>query len=262
MSDIPVLFEVDGDIATITLNRPKAGNALDAASAEALFDHAIRCDLDPAIRCVVLKGEGKLFCGGGDVGGFSAAGDDIGAYLSKLAGVLHMAVIRLMRMPKPLLVAVNGPAAGAGMSIALAGDVVIAGRSASFSTAYGAIGLTADGGMSWLLPRLIGMRRTQDLLLTSRRVDSAEALEIGLVTRVVDDEALAEETARTAQVLAAGAVNAAGRIKDLLLSTLGESLEGQLEREVRMVTQSGLDAESREGVAAFLEKRKPDFKGA
>lgn len=261
MSDAPVLLDIRGDIATITLNRPTAGNALDAASAEALLDIAIQCDLDLAIRCVVLRGSGKLFCGGGDIDGFRTAGDGIGAYLSKLAGVLHMAIIRLMRMPKPLLVAVHGPAAGAGMSLALAGDVVIASPAASFSTAYGKLGLTADGGMSWFLPRLVGMRRAQDLLLTSRRVDAQEALDMGLVTRVVDQDLFDAEVEQTARSLADGPTNAFGRTKELLLETLGESLEGQLEREVRMITRCGLDAESAEGLASYLEKRKANFKG-
>jgi len=260
MTEKSILFNVDGDIATITLNRPDAGNALDESCTSLLLDATTRCELDPAIRCVVLTGRGKLFCGGGDIGGFRTAGDDIGEYLSKLAGILHMSVTRLMRMPKPLLVSVNGPAAGAGMSLALAGDVVIAGRSANFTTAYGAIGLTADLGMSWHLPRLVGMRRAQDLLYTSRRVASDEALEIGLVTAVVDDDALAEETAKRARRLADGAIGAIGRTKALLLNTYGESLETQLEYEARAITHSGMSAESREGVSAFLEKRKPVFK--
>ncbi len=262
MTDGPVLFAHDGDIGTVTLNRPNAGNALDRASAEALLDIAIRCDLDPAIRCVVVRGAGKLFCGGGDIAGFQEAGDDIGAYLSKLAGVLHMAIARLMRMPKPMLVAVHGPAPGAGMSLALAGDSVIVSRSASFSTAYGSIGLSPDGGMSWLLPRLVGMRRAQDLLLTSRKVNAEEAVTLGLATRLVDDDAFDREVDAMARKLADRPVNAFARTKSLLLDSTTDCLEGQLEREIRMLTQSGLDAESREGLAAFTDKRKPQFKGA
>jgi len=261
MSDAPVLLTVDGDIATITLNRPSAGNAIDMATAEALLDAAIACDLDPAVRCVVLTGNGKLFCGGGDLASFQAAGDDLGAFLSKLAGLVHMTVTRLMRMPKPVLVVVNGPAAGAGMSLALAGDVVLAGHRAHFSTAYGQIGLTADGGMTWHLPRLVGMRRAQDLLITGRRVHADEALAIGLVSELVDDEDLAQVAALRARSLADGAVRAAGRVKELLLASLGESLEGQLERETRAITASGMDPECREGVAALLARRKPDFPG-
>lgn len=261
MSDKPVLLTVDGDIATITLNRSSAGNAIDMATAEGLLDAAIACDLDPVVRCVVLTGTGKLFCGGGDLASFQAAGAGLGGFLSKLAGLLHMAVSRLMRMPKPVLVVVNGPAAGAGMSLALAGDVVLAGRRAHFSTAYGQLGLSADGGMTWHLPRLVGMRRAQELLITGRRVHSEEALAIGLVSELVDEEDLAQVAAERARALADGAVGAIGRVKNLLLATLDESLEGQLERETRAITASGLDPESREGVAAFLARRKPDFAG-
>lgn len=260
MRDQPVLFDVDGDVATITLNRPDAGNAINLESAEALFDIAICCELDPTIRCVVLKGNGKLFCGGGDIGGFLAAGEEIAAYLSELAGVLHIAVQRFARMPKPLLVAVNGPAAGAGMSLAIGGDIVVAARSSSFTTAYGGIGLSPDGGMSWHLPRLVGIRLAQELLLTGRRVSADEALAIGLVMKVVEDGDLDKEIASMARKLADGPVNALGRTKDLLYTTFRETLESQLEREIRMITQSGSDAESSEGISAFIEKRKANFK--
>src|SRR3546814_36030 len=154
--------------------------------ARALLQAAIRCDTDPAIRCVVLTGAGKLFCGGGDVQAFSAAGDQVSSYLSELAGTLHMAVTRLMRMAKPLLVLVNGPAAGAGLSLAICGDMVLAARSAHFTAAYGMVGLSPDGGMSWLLPRLIGMRRAQAMIIGNQRVSANEAEAIGLVTRTVD----------------------------------------------------------------------------
>lgn len=259
MNEASVMIEVSSAIARITLNRPANGNAIDMDTAQRLFDAAVQCDLDPAIRCVVITGRGRLFCAGGDIGEFAAAGEDIGPFLSKLAGVLHMAIARFMRMPKPLLVAVNGPAAGAGMSLALAGDLVLAGTSASFSTAYGQIGLTADGGMSWHLPRLVGMRRAQEMLVTGRRVAAPEALEIGLVSEVIDDERLSERTDVLAHELAARATAAIGRTKGLLLNSMTADLEGQLEAEARAIVASGMGPESREGVTAFLEKRKPDF---
>ena len=138
---------MEGSIATITLNRPQAGNSLDLALAHALLQAAIRCDTDDAVRCVVLTGAGKLFCAGGDVGAFESARDTMPTMLSELAGTVHMAVSRFMRMRKPLLVLVNGPAAGAGLSLAIGGDIVIAARNAHFTAAYGAIGLSPDGGM-------------------------------------------------------------------------------------------------------------------
>src|SRR3546814_7158549 len=137
MSDAPSLRSINSAAATLTFNRPQAGNAIDLPLARARLQAAIRCDTDPAIRCVVLTGAGKLFCGGGDVQAFSAAGDQVSSYLSELAGTLHIAVTRLMRMAKPLLVLVNGPAAGAGLSLAICGDMVLAARSAHFTAAYG-----------------------------------------------------------------------------------------------------------------------------
>jgi 2-(1,2-epoxy-1,2-dihydrophenyl)acetyl-CoA isomerase len=260
-TEAPLLVSIDGAIATLTLNRPAAGNTINLPMAQALLQAAIRCDNDPALRCVVLTGAGKLFCGGGDVASFAAAGDQVPAFLSGLAGTLHMAVTRLMRMPKPILVLVNGPASGAGLSLALSGDIVLAARSAHFTAAYGAVGLTPDGGMSWLLPRLVGMRKAQEMIITNRRVSAEDAERIGLVTRTVDDATLAEEGARQAGILTASATSAIAGARALLLESYGGSFEGQLERETRSITASGSTKECREGVAAFLDRRKPDFQG-
>lgn len=261
MNDSPVLLTMDGPIATVTLNRPQFANTISQALADALLDAAIRCDADPAVRCVVLTGNGKLFCGGGDISAFAAAGDKVPAFLNRLAGTLHMAVTRFLRMSKPLLVLVNGPAAGAGLGLAIAGDVVIAARSAHFTAAYGAVGLTPDGGVSWLLPRLIGMRRAQEIILTNRRIPAEEAAEIGMVTRTVDDDQLAGEGARMARQLARSATGAIAGARALLLESANTPLETQLERETRTIALAGGSAECREGVSAFLERRKPDFSG-
>lgn len=252
-------FTVEGPIATLTLNRPAAGNTIDLPLAGALLQAAIRCDQDEAIRCVVLTGEGRLFCGGGDVSGFAAAGEGISSFLSELAGILHMAVSRLMRMPKPLLVLVNGPAAGAGLSLAISGDVVLTARTAHFSASYGGVGLTPDGGMSWLLPRLVGLRRAQEIILANRRVGAEEAERIGLVTRVVDDPDLADEGRAQAERLAETATAAVGAARALLAESFGAALEQQLEREARSISAASRSSDCREGVAAFLERRKPKF---
>lgn len=152
----PVLLTRDGGVATITLNRPDQGNAIDMDLARALGAAARDCAGDPAVRCVVLAGNGRLFCAGGDIASFAAAGDRAGAFLHELASALHEAALVLARMDKPLLTLVHGPAAGAGLSLALLGDVVLAGEAAHFTAAYSGIGLTPDGGMSWLLPRRRG----------------------------------------------------------------------------------------------------------
>lgn len=257
----PVRFSVENGIAHITLNRPDAGNAIDLPMARALADIANRCQSDAAIRCVVLTGSGRLFCAGGDIGAFRAAGDDVEAMLLDLAGTLHVAVARFARMAKPLLTLANGPAAGAGLSLAIAGDVVLCGASAHFTAAYGGIGLTPDGGMSWLLPRLIGLRKAQEMILTNRRVKADEAERIGLVTRTVGDDALAADGAAIAQSLARAATGAVGAARALLRDTFQTSLETQLETEALSISRAGASAEGREGVAAYFAKRPPDFIG-
>jgi 2-(1,2-epoxy-1,2-dihydrophenyl)acetyl-CoA isomerase len=166
-----------------------------------------------------------------------------------------MAFSRFLRMRKPLVTLVNGPAAGAGMSLAIAGDVAIAARSAHFTAAYGALGLSPDGGMSWRLPRLVGLRLAQDIILTNRRVTSEEAATIGLVSRVVEDDALAETGVKVAAELAAAPTAALGAARNLLLDSFETSLEAQLEREARSIAALGRSAETRARVAAFLTRR-------
>jgi 2-(1,2-epoxy-1,2-dihydrophenyl)acetyl-CoA isomerase len=261
MTVAAVMLDIEGGVATISLNRPDVGNAVNLMLAQGLLEAAMRCDQDDAIRCVVLTGRGKLFCGGGDLGDFAAAADQIPAFLGELAGTLHRALALLMRMKKPLLVLVNGPAAGAGLSLAIAGDIVLAARSAHFTAAYGSIGLSPDGGMSWHLPRLVGMRRAQEMIIGNRRVPADEAERIGLVTRTVDDADLAAEGARQAALLAASPTAAIGAARTLLLDSFDGPFEGQLDRETRSIAASGGTAECREGIAAFVARRKPDFQG-
>ncbi len=261
MHEHPLRVDISAGTATLTLNRAQAGNAIDLPTAEALVAAAVRCEADESIRCVVLTGVGRLFCGGGDMAALAAAGDHLPEVLSELVGALHTAVSKLMRMRKPLLVLVNGPAAGAGLSLAVMGDVVLAVRSAHFSAAYGAVGLTADGGLSWHLPRLIGLRRAQEMMLTNRRVTAEEAAEMGLVTRVVDDDALTSEGAALAQRLAGSATLAIGGARTLLLESFGGGLEAQLDREARSMIRAGATRDGREGIAAFLARRKPVFAG-
>jgi 2-(1,2-epoxy-1,2-dihydrophenyl)acetyl-CoA isomerase len=258
-SPLPLLFERDGAVAKLTLNRPEAGNSINVPLARALMEASIVCDEDDTIRCVLLTGAGRLFCAGGDIGGFSAAGEQIPSLLKELTAYLHMAISRFMRMGKPLVTAVNGAAAGAGFSLALLGDITLAARSAKFTLAYGGIGLSPDGGSTWLLPRLVGMRRAQELALTNKRVSAEEAAALGLVTRTVDDDALAGEAASVAAQLAGSATRALGRTRNLLLSSFSASLEEQMELEARAIAASGRDSEGREGVAAYIAKRKPDF---
>lgn len=254
-----LLLNIKGAVATLTLNRPELGNAIDLSMAQAILRAAIRCDQDPAIRCVVITGAGRLFCAGGDLGSFTAAGDGVPGFLSELAGVLHLALSRLIRMAKPLVVLVNGPAAGAGMSLSLVGDIVLAARSAHFTPAYGAIGLSPDGGLSWHLPRLVGMRRAQEILLLNRRLSAQQAQEMGLITRLIEDDQLLIEGDAMAQSLAAAATPAISRVRQLLLHSYGAELEAHLEQEARGIASVSAGPEAREGIAAFIAKRSPNF---
>jgi 2-(1,2-epoxy-1,2-dihydrophenyl)acetyl-CoA isomerase len=227
--------------------------------ARQLMHAAILCDEDDTIRCVLLTGTGRLFCAGGDVGAFNAAGDGIGAMLKEITAYLHMAMSRFARMDKPLVTAINGPAAGAGFSIAIAGDIALAAQSAHFTLAYTALGLSPDGGSTWLLPRLVGLRKAQELALTNRRVGAEEAERMGLVTRIVADDALAEEAMTVARTLAEAPTGALGRTRALLQSSFAATLETQMEAEARAIAASGRTPHGREGIRAFADRRKPDF---
>ncbi|NNM58139.1 enoyl-CoA hydratase/isomerase family protein [Acidocella sp.] len=255
----PVLLTRAGAVARLTLNRPEAGNAIDPAMARALREAAIVCAEDLAIRCVVLGAGGRMFCAGGDIGAFSSQLENLGALTRALTADLHAAMAIFARMEKPLITAVNGPAAGAGFSLALAGDLVLAGQSAVFAPAYGGIGLSPDGGASWLLPRLVGLRRAQEMLLLGLRLNAEQALAEGMITRLYPDETLQAEADEMAARVAGGAVRAWGRTRALLLESFAATLPAQLDAEARAIAQSGNDAEAREGIAAFLARRKPDF---
>jgi len=261
-SESPVLLTRENGIACVTLNRPKAGNSIDVPLARALMETAIECDEDDGIRCVLLTGAGRMFCAGGDVSGFGAAGDKIPALVKELTAYIHSAISRFSRMNKPMVVAVNGPAAGAGFGFALLGDIVLAAESSHFTMAYTAIGLSPDGGTTWLLPRLAGLRRAQEWAVTNKRILPQEALATGLITRIVADDALAAEALALAAQLAGSAIRAIGRTRNLLLESFGNSLETQLELEARGIAAGGRDPEGKEGIAAFLAKRKPDFRPA
>lgn len=252
-------FGLEGPVARITLDREEMGNALDIPMARALMEAAIACDENDAIRCVLLTGRGRLFCAGGDIAAFNAAGDQLPSYLKEITAYLHLAIARLARMNKPLVTAVNGPAAGAGFSLAILGDIVLAAPAAHFTLAYTAIGFSPDGGATWLLPRLIGLRQAQELILRNRRVKADEAVALGLITRVVAEGALEPEAMALAQELAQSATSALGASRRLLLDSFSTSIETQMEHESRAIAGQARTPEGREGVAAFVEKRRPNF---
>ena len=253
-----VTVDVRDRVARLTLNRPEAGNALSLdlvtelrAAAEGLQGSDV--------GAVILSGAGKAFCVGGDLRWMHDAGDEVRESVLRLATQFHDGIEALTALDAPLIAAVRGAAAGGGMSLAICGDIVLAAESAKFTMAYSAIGFSADGGSSWTLPRLVGWRRATELMLLNERIDAARAVELGLATRVVADDALDAEAGELAARLAAGPTDAHGAIKRLLRASATRGFSEQLAEESRQIAERAAAPNGREGVAAFLEKRVPSF---
>jgi len=261
MSYETITVQRDGGVASITLNRPDAFNALSMTLGRELFHAALDVDEDPAVRCVVITGAGKAFCAGGDVKDFVDALPRIGAHIKELTTYLHGTISRLARSDKPVIVAVNGVAAGGGMSLALSGDLVVAAESARFTMAYSKIAATPDGSSSYFLPRLIGLRRSMELYFTNRVLSAREAVDWGLITRAVPDGELHSTVAALAGELAQGPTKAFGGAKRLFHQSTWESLETQMELESQAIAASGHTEDFRGGVTAFAQKKTPTFRG-
>jgi 2-(1,2-epoxy-1,2-dihydrophenyl)acetyl-CoA isomerase len=257
-----LIFEVREHVAHITLNRPAAANALNLELAQELEEVSLLCDEDPAVRAVLLSGNGRIFCAGGDLKSFAAQEPaHLAAHLKRVTLYLHQAIHRFARMRAPVVAAVNGNAGGAGMSLTCAADLVIAAESARFTLAYTRVGLTPDGSSTYYLPRIIGVRRTMDLALTNRLITAREAENMGIVTRVVEDADLAAEALKLATELAHGATNAFGGVKRMLYASMNNSLAEQMELETEVIAEVSRTADAREGIASFLAKRPPVFTG-
>ncbi|MGH8013961.1 MAG: enoyl-CoA hydratase/isomerase family protein [Candidatus Binataceae bacterium] len=260
MSDL--IFEKRDHVAYLTLNRPDAANALNAGLVREINDAVRQCEIDADVRAVLLTGAGKMFCGGGDLKAFaSQPPSELPGYLKEVTHYLHGAIAHFARMRAPVIVAVNGNAGGGGMSLACAGDIVLAGESSRFTLAYTRVGLTLDGSSSYFLPRVIGLRRTMELALTSRTLSAQEAQSVGLITRVVADAALLAEADKVAKELASGATLAYGGVKRLMAMTSNNTLEQQMELESTIIAEMGGTRDGQEGISAFLAKRAPKFQG-
>ena len=248
-------------VATLTLSRPEAYNALNMPLGRELFEASLELDDDPDVRCIVITGAGRAFCAGGDVKDFVDNLGRIGSHIKELTTYLHGAVSRFCRSDKPVIMAINGIAAGGGFSFALSGDLVVAAESAKFTMAYSKIAATPDGSSSYFLPRLIGLRRAMELYFTNRVLTAREALEWGLVTRVVPDGELKSTVTALAAELAQGPTKAFGAAKRLLHQSTWESLETQMELEAQAIAASGRTEDFRAGVTAFAQKATPTFQG-
>lgn len=254
-----IQLEIRESVAFLSLARPDAANTMNLEFGREFLAAAFAIEAAPSVRAVVLTGLGKNFCFGGDLKGMVASGTDVRAYLSELTTNLHAGMALLARLDAPVIAAVNGTAAGAGLGLVLAADLAIAARSAKFAPAYTGVGLTPDAGCTFLLPRAVGYKRAMELLLTNRVLDAEHALDWGLVNQVVEDERLQETAAALAARLAAGPVGAFGAVKRLLAEA-EPGFDAQLARESRSIAARGMTAEGREGIAAFLEKRAPRFR--
>ncbi|MGV9672146.1 enoyl-CoA hydratase/isomerase family protein [Gordonia sp. NPDC003504] len=251
-----------GSVLTIAMSSPAAGTSLDdraLADGTAALHEVARGERE--VGAILLRGTGANFCAGGNVRAFAAAAHRP-TYLRDLADNFHAFVLALAAADRPVVAAVSGWAAGAGMSIVLHADIAIGGAGTKLRPAYPGIGLTPDGGMSWMLPRVVGLARARDIILSDRVIDAEEALAIGILSRIVDDTEVAAEAAAVAEKLAAGPRSALSATRRLLTASTTDSLAEHLAAEAASISARSGEPEGTEGVDAFLGKRRPDFGAA
>jgi len=254
-----ILTDTRGAVCRIRLHRPEKFNSFNRPMALALQAALEAASADPAVRCVYLTGEGKAFCAGQDL---TEATDPAGPGIETIVHEHYNPIIRRIRtMEKPVVCGVNGVAAGAGANLALCCDVVVAAAGASFIQAFSKIGLIPDSGGTWFLPRIAGFQRASAWMMLGDKVPAEEARAAGLVYKVVDDAALQDEAQRVAAVLAAMPTRGLALTKRLLNASFAHTLDQQLDLEGRLQVEAAKTHDYNEGVSAFLEKRKPVFKG-
>jgi 2-(1,2-epoxy-1,2-dihydrophenyl)acetyl-CoA isomerase len=258
----PVLLRIADGIAHVTLNRPDVSNGMNVELLKALCDAIMVCHGEPSVRAVLLTGEGKNFCAGGDVHTFASKGEKLPDYIRQATAYLQNAVASMIRLEAPVIASVHGFAAGGGgFGLVCASDMVVAGASAKFLAGATRVGMAPDAGVSVTLPRLVGLRKATAILLTNPVITAAEALELGIINRVVPDAELADVSLALARELAGGAPKALAATKRLLWSGIGTSVEQCLPEEARTVSELAGTADAREGLAAVIERRKPIFTG-
>ena len=259
MADYETLtLDVRDGVAHLTLNRPESANGISMGLARDVLAASLQIAADPGARVVLLTGAGPRFCAGGDLKSF-ADESDLPSHLRAVLAPFHAGLSNLVRGDAPIVAAVQGAAAGAGMGFVGAADLVVAGESAVFLMAYASVGLSPDGSSSWFLPRLVGLRRAMELTLTNRTLSAAEALDWGLVNQVVPDDELQDAGAKLAAKVAAGSAPALAAAKRLMHTSLEDTFESHLAREAREIGGVSSSRETLEGIRAFIEKRKPVF---
>jgi len=254
-----IAVATDAGIATVALTRPDFYNAFDLDAIEEIADALLTLGADDAVRAVVVTGAGRAFCAGGDLrwaAGFPAGAP---AAFHQLASRFHVAITEIRRMPKPVIAAINGPAAGGGFSLALACDLRVMAESAVLKQAYTSSGLCLDGASSWTLPRLVGLARALEIVASDPVISARQAESWGLATRVVPDGDALTAAQALARELARGSVSAFAACKQLLTDAFDSALESQLERELSAISGCAAHADGIEGLAAFVAKRKPQF---
>jgi len=257
--DQPVNLEKKNGTALVTLNRPEAYNAFGLDMVRLLAEILIELAVDRNVTGVVISGEGKAFCAGGDLRWISRCGKKHGPAFHELAARYHQAILEIRRMPKPVVAAINGLAAGGGFSMALACDFRIMEASAVLRQAYTSNGLSIDGGGTYSLPRLVGMARALEIAAFDRTIDAEKALSWGLVTEVVEDGKALSRAIEMIQLIQRGSLTSFAASKNLMTDSFNTSFETQLEKERNLLAWAADQPAGREGVAAFLEKRKPLF---
>ncbi|TAK73751.1 MAG: enoyl-CoA hydratase [Dehalococcoidia bacterium] len=256
-----IRLEQSGGVASVTLARPDAANAFDETMARELAEVAEQCDGDRSVRVVLITGVGTMFSAGGDLRSFAQQGEALPEHLRTVTRHAHAAFSRFARMRAPVIAAVNGAAAGIGMSLVAACDLAIAADTARFTLAYTRVGLTPDGGSTYTLPRIVGLKRALELVLSNPALTASQALEWGLVNRVVPADELAQAARAWAEELARGPAGALGTAKRLMRLGAGDGFEAQMELESQAIAEAGATADAREGIAAFLGRRAPAFPG-
>lgn len=259
----PVLLDLDSDgVARLRLNRPEASNGMNVEFLRALHEAILRCHGEPSVRAVILSGEGPHFCAGGNVRTFASKGEALPTYLREATAWLQLAVSALTQLSAPVIAAVHGFAAGGGgFGLVCASDFVVAAASAKFMSGAVRVGMAPDAGVSVTLTQLVGLRKAMEILLTNPTLTAAVALDIGLLTKVVPDDALHDEALALARTLAACAPQAVGATKRLVWNGVGAALETRLPEEARTVSELSGTADAREGLAAVIERRPPKFTG-